>query len=62
MEQMLFPWLRIGASGLTALVLILTSSPKDVKLFTPANIAAIALASYAGLGFKKCTSSATGYC
>ncbi|MBD6621256.1 hypothetical protein FNW02_37595 [Komarekiella sp. 'clone 1'] len=50
---MLFPWLRIGASGLAALVLVLTSNPKDIKLFTPANIAAIALSSYAGLELRK---------
>ncbi|MBD6621244.1 hypothetical protein FNW02_37530 [Komarekiella sp. 'clone 1'] len=50
---MLFPWLRIGASGLTGLVLTLTVNSKDIKLFTPANIAAIALASYAGLELRK---------
>ncbi|MBD6620069.1 hypothetical protein FNW02_30800 [Komarekiella sp. 'clone 1'] len=50
---MLFPWLRIGGSGLAALVLVLTSNPKDIKLFTPANITAIALSSYAGLELRK---------
>jgi DNA segregation ATPase FtsK/SpoIIIE, S-DNA-T family len=50
---MLFSWLRIGASGLTGLMLILTVNPKDIKLFAPANIAAIALASYAGLELRK---------
>ncbi|NDJ26060.1 hypothetical protein GS682_31675 [Nostoc sp. B(2019)] len=50
---MLFPWLRIGASGLTSLVLLLTVNPKDMKLLIPANIAAIALASYAGLELRK---------
>ncbi|WP_193201000.1 hypothetical protein [Nostoc sp. MG11] len=53
MGQMLFPWLRIGGSGLAALVLVLTSNPKDIKLFTPANITAIALSSYAGLELRK---------
>jgi DNA segregation ATPase FtsK/SpoIIIE, S-DNA-T family len=50
---MLFPWLRIGVSGLAGLMLILTSNPKRIELFTPANITAIALASYAGTELRK---------
>ncbi len=45
--------MKIGASGLTALVLTLTANPKHIKLFTPANISAIALASYAGIELRK---------
>ncbi|AUB42159.1 DNA segregation ATPase FtsK/SpoIIIE (plasmid) [Nostoc flagelliforme CCNUN1] len=50
---MFLPWLKIGGSGLTAVVLVLTASPKDIKLFTPANVVAITLASYAGLELRK---------
>ncbi|MBG1262447.1 hypothetical protein [Nostoc commune] len=50
---MFLPWLKISGSGLTAVVLVLTASPKDIKLFTPANIVAITLASYAGLELRK---------
>ncbi|MCC5666979.1 hypothetical protein LC653_24580 [Nostoc sp. CHAB 5784] len=50
---MFLPWLKIGASGLVALTLTLGANPKDLKLFLPGNILAIALASYAGLELRK---------
>lgn len=50
---MLFLWLKIGASGLTALGLSLTANPKNLNLFIPSNICAIALASYAGISLRK---------
>lgn len=50
---MLFPWLKIGASGIVAVVLTLSSDPKELKIFIPANLTAIALSSYAGLELRK---------
>ncbi|MBE9054289.1 hypothetical protein IQ243_28635 [Nostocales cyanobacterium LEGE 11386] len=50
---MLFPWLRIGASGVVAVILTLSSDPKELKLFVPANLTAIALASYAGVELRR---------
>ncbi|WP_375515739.1 hypothetical protein [uncultured Nostoc sp.] len=50
---MLFHWLKIGDSGLAALVLILAVSPKDLRFFIPGNIAAIALVSYAGTKLRS---------
>ncbi|MBD2208029.1 hypothetical protein H6G33_31040, partial [Calothrix sp. FACHB-1219] len=50
---MLLCWLKIATSGLAALVLTLSANPKNLKLFTPANIVAIALASYAGIELRK---------
>ncbi|WP_341531547.1 FtsK/SpoIIIE domain-containing protein (plasmid) [Nostoc sp. UHCC 0302] len=53
MVQMLFPWLKIGGSGLVALTLMLSTNPKDLKSFIPFNISAIALASYAGVKLRQ---------
>ena len=50
---MLFPWLKIGGSGLVAMTLTLSTNPKDLKLFIPGNITAIALASYAGIKLRQ---------
>ncbi|MBU7587557.1 MAG: hypothetical protein KAF91_32830, partial [Nostoc sp. TH1S01] len=50
---MLFCWLRIGGSGLVALICTLSANPKDVKFFIPANLVAIALSSYAGIELRK---------
>lgn len=45
--------MRIGASGIVAVVLTLSSDPKELKLFIPANLTAIALSSYAGVEIRK---------
>ncbi|BAZ33769.1 DNA translocase FtsK (plasmid) [Cylindrospermum sp. NIES-4074] len=50
---MFFSWLKIGSSGLAALCLILSANPKNVKLFIPTNIAAIAAACVAGVELHK---------
>lgn len=50
---MLFSWLKISATGLTALGLCLTANPRDVKLFIPANLTAIALSCYAGVELRR---------
>ncbi|MEH2146406.1 hypothetical protein [Nostoc sp.] len=50
---MLFDWLKIGGTGLTALVLTLTVNPKDLKFFIPGNIIAIAVASFTGVELRK---------
>jgi DNA segregation ATPase FtsK/SpoIIIE, S-DNA-T family len=52
MDEMFFCWLKIATSGLAGLVLTLSANPKN-QLFTPANISAIALASYAGIELRK---------
>lgn len=50
---MLLCWLKIATSGLAALVLTLSANPKNLKPFPLANIAAIALASYAAIELRK---------
>lgn len=45
--------MRIGATGIVAVVLTLSSDPKELKLFIPANLTAIALASYASMELGK---------
>ncbi|MBD2496724.1 FtsK/SpoIIIE domain-containing protein [Nostoc sp. FACHB-280] len=50
---MLFRWVKIGGGGLVALVCALTANPRDVKFFIPANLAAIAFSSYAGIELRK---------
>ncbi|UKP01011.1 hypothetical protein [Nostoc sp. UHCC 0870] len=50
---MLFSWLKISATGLTALGLCLTVNPKDMKLFVSGNITAIALSCYAGVELRR---------
>ncbi|MCC5600846.1 hypothetical protein [Nostoc favosum] len=50
---MLFHWLKIGGSGLAALVLTSCVNPKDLKFFISGNISAIALASFAGVELRK---------
>lgn len=50
---MLFSWLKIGSSGLLAITLTLSTSPKDLKLFISGNISAIALATLAGVELRR---------
>ncbi|MBW4617220.1 MAG: hypothetical protein KME21_29095 [Desmonostoc vinosum HA7617-LM4] len=50
---MLLPWLKITSSGLVALTLTLSTNPKDLRLFIPANIGAIALLSYAATKLRE---------
>ena len=50
---MLFSWMKIGASGVVAVILTLSSDPKELKIFIPANLTAIALSSYAGVELRK---------
>lgn len=46
-------WLKIVASGIAGVVFTLSSDPKELKLFIPANLAAIAFGSYAGVELQK---------
>ncbi len=45
--------MKIGASGVVAVILTLSSDPKELKIFIPANLTAIALSSYAGVELRK---------
>ncbi len=45
--------MKIGASGVVAVILTLSSDPKELKLFIPANLIAVALSGYAGVELRK---------
>jgi DNA segregation ATPase FtsK/SpoIIIE-like protein len=50
---MFFSWLKVGVSGTAAVVVLLLFQPQKLNFFIPANLGAIALASYAGIKLRE---------